>query len=206
MATAVFNDCTLTGQPYANVSEACNGGICTYNPLFLLFTASALRCLCPTGQIPEYTDINNVTCRTIAGTQCRSDFDCNSRTRDCLGISMGNPTYFEGTGTQPPFSADLTTFLSPFVTILCGFNDRLILDTTPFYTCSGGSTTAIGSCVEVSGIPPETTVSVNGTVYPQAISRDLFRTLLFPIASGTFTSGIPLTNYFLNTLTSLIPF
>ncbi|XP_013412412.1 uncharacterized protein LOC106175117 isoform X3 [Lingula anatina] len=204
MATAVFNECTLTGQPYANVSEACNGGVCTYSPLFLLFTASALRCLCPSGLIPEYTDINNVTCRPISGTQCRSDFDCNSRTTDCLGISMGNPTYFEGTGIQSPYSADLATFLSPVVSILCGFNDRLIVDTTRIYQCQGGSLTAIGSCEDVGGIPPTSTISTETA--PQALRRDLFRILLFPRATGTVTNGNPVSYYFLNTLSSLIPF
>ncbi|XP_013401686.1 uncharacterized protein LOC106167445 [Lingula anatina] len=158
-SSSIFGECALptTVPPYApfDTSQTCaaGAGLCNYNPLFLLFTASAFRCLCPSGTVPEYTTADDVVCRPVIGTQCRSDGDCNSRATDCLGISTGFPIYFEGTGSQSPFSADLATFLSPIVSFFCSFSDRLAVDTSRGYTCEGGSATSFpGRQVSISQV------------------------------------------------------
>ncbi|XP_013414971.1 uncharacterized protein LOC106176928 [Lingula anatina] len=162
--------------------------------------------MCPSGTVPAYVTADNVTCTLIRGTPCRTDYDCNSRTTDCLGISMANPTLFEGSGIQAPFSSDLTTLLAPIVSFICSFNDGLIVDVTSVYTCNGGTAATLGSCIEVNGIPPLSSTSFEDTVLPQALQRDLWRSLLIPNYSGVaFNPAYINSFYSVNTLGNLVP-
>ncbi|XP_013411788.1 uncharacterized protein LOC106174675 [Lingula anatina] len=211
-STTVFGECSLPAnvQPYSSslsVPNCESFARCTYNPFFLLFTASAFRCLCVPGSVPTYVTANNVTCTEIRGTPCQTNYDCNSRTTDCLGISMANPTFFGNSGTQTPFSSDSLTLLAPLVSVICSFNDRNIVDVTKLYFCFGATSSTLGQCAELGGtIPPVTNINYEDIVFPQALQRDLWRSLLIPRYPGVTFNPNDITTYFsTSTLDNIVP-
>ncbi|XP_013385851.1 uncharacterized protein LOC106155514 [Lingula anatina] len=187
MGNSLFSECTLSNA-YQNVTAetscpSLGAGplvtpLCTFNPLFLLFTASGFRCMCPPGAFPftfpgsfvQSTEAVVSVCLPITGSTCTTNADCNLRVTDCLGfastISAAPPNF------MPGISSDIASLMTPVTGLICSFNDRFNVDITPIYYCNAGS------CAEYNTSPPENTPLVNGTIlFYQGLVRDALPSL-----------------------------